>query len=365
MSALLNFPDRTEEWFQAPPLAHGESFVKADAYRSRDDGPRLGPVGRVYAWGPSAGDWSGVGRWVARWRSPFSGSSVVVSSAVAPAPFHDLESARTEFVHPNAAAWTATVSEDGAHALFLTHPNGRPPELTAIDEHGSLAPITRVDGEPWSIVDSAVRIGSDWFIASPVDAQRDHIEILRADARGARRLTMLERQLYGLPPPETVRLARSESGSLVGVLVEGEPPADGLRARRWVIPVSIESGESLAPEPLGMPDLSDRYEVPVCTDGAGSGWVIEAPWPDANVTIDLGPAVAPVKLPSVLARFRVSSDRACVERLAADISEEGLAAVVTRQGVSRPVATEPTLPMVVATDEPIALRCSVAALGKR
>ncbi len=141
-----------------------------------------------------------------------------------------------------------------------------------------------------------------------------------------------------------------------------------------MIPVSLESGETLAPEPLGMPDLSDRDEVPVCTDGAGAGWVVEAPWPDANVTIALGPTVAPVTLHSVLARFRVSSDRACVERLAADISEDALASlaslasVASRSGIpgsGKALDAEPSLPMVVATDEPIALRCSVAAFGRR
>ena len=373
--ALPPTVSRTEPWFHPPSVSHAETLVQVDTFRAFDGGPRLGPLGRVYAWGPTAGDWSGVGRWVARWRSPFGGLSAVASSATVPSPFRDIDGARADMVsHVGSGAWTTAIAEDSSHALLIARFPNRPAEITAVDEGGALAPLLRVDGEPWGAIDSVLRIGSEWFVASPEDSEHERVAIFRNDAAGARQIASVQRHLVG-PAFGPVRLARGGGGggdgpSLLGVVIDGEPAFDRSISRRWVIPVDVESGKLEAPEPLGAVDLSDRTEVPVCADDSDAGWVIEAPWPNANVTVDLGAASESVALRQVYARTRLSSDRACVERLAADIGDETFDAVLASQQVTSPIeritdASPILLPVVLVADAPFALRCAPAPSTER
>jgi hypothetical protein len=331
--------------FAAPLVTSADRLVHADVFQAFDS-PHLGPFGRIYAWGPASGDWSGLGRWVTRWRSPFDGRSAVRSTMIAATPFQDAESARTELGLGRAGpvGFGGTVSEDATHALLTVNRNGHPLELVTLDDGGPSVPIRRADGASWGLVDAALRIGPDWFIAAPTEAHRTVIEILRASDGIARRIASVPR-LLTTSSTSPVRLARSDEGGALGVVVEGEPSPDRAGVRRWVVPVEIDSGIIDAPQPLGAVDLGDRGDIAVCDERGATGWTIDTTWPNPNVTVELGDAEAPAYLHRVFARLRISSDRACVERLVGDVSDDALDHAEGR--VLRLPSNEPTLPVTL------------------
>jgi hypothetical protein len=121
-----------------------------------------------------------------------------------------------------------------------------------------------------------------------------------------------------------------------------------------VVPIDLDSGQVGVPEALGVTDLSDRDHVTGCGDGLGSGWILDAMWPSANVTLGLGGADRPY-LQAVYARLRISTDRVCVERLAGE-SDVSPARVRAAHGPLPGLAAPLT---VVVTDgsAPLDLRC--------
>ena len=326
-------PPSTGSWFSTPSISRGDRLVHADLFPGFEPAWRAGPIGRVYAWGPASGDWTSLGRWVTRWRSPFGGRANVRSSAVAATPFQDAELARAELgaSSPGAASFTLLVSEEGLHALRIARHNGRAPELAALDFGGTEVVVRRADGVDWTVPDAALRVGASWFIATSDGAHRT-IDVFRADAGVARHLATVHRLLMSTARGQ-VRLARAEGAAAIGLVIEGEPPPHRAAAGRWVVPIDIESGRVDAPESLGAIDLTDRRDVSLCEDRGTSGWIFDATWQDANVTVEFPPA-EPVHLHRVYARLRLSDDRVCVERLAGETSED----VMTR---SRPWDTRP------------------------
>jgi hypothetical protein len=112
-----------------------------------------------------------------------------------------------------------------------------------------------------------------------------------------------------------------------------------------VVPVEIDSGIIDAPQPLGAVDLGDRGDIAVCDERGATGWTIDTTWPNPNVTVELGDAEAPAYLHRVFARLRISSDRACVERLVGDVSDDALDHAEGR--VLRLPSNEPTLPVTL------------------
>ncbi len=352
---------RADASFSPPPLSRGDVLVHADVLRGLDAGLRPGPLGRVYAWGPATGEWAGLGRWVARWRSPFGGMTSLASGSAAAAPFADAAAARAELGvgRSGLVSWTLAVAEDPAHALLVSHPQGRAPEVTAVDDGGRLAPVLRLDGEPWVRVDAAIRVVGAWYIAAPDDARRATIGLFRVDAGGARLVARVHR-LLATAAAGPVQLARGLAGNTLGVVVEGETLVDR-NAPRWVVPVEIESGQVGVPQPLGAADLSDRGDVPICADAGGSGWVLDGSWPRANVTVDLGTSGEPAYLAQVYARFRISTDRVCLERLTGETTPEALALAAphghSATGPQPGSDGEAALPVVAVTDGALALSC--------
>jgi hypothetical protein len=353
-------PAGVDARFAPPTVARGDEIVHVDLF-GFDAGQTLGPVGRIYAWGPATGEWSGLGQWVTLWRSPFGGTASVASSGVLPAPFRSAEGARADLGlgRSGPASWTLVVGQEPSHALIVTRRPGHALDLAAVDEGGAQVPIRRVDGEPWGAIDAALRVGSEWLIAAPESSQRAAVVLYRADPDGARRVATVPRLLAG-PSSGAVRLARGGARGTLGVVVDGEPTADRRVVRRWVVPVSLESGQLDAPEPIGAADLSDRGPLAPCGDETGAGWTLEMAWPGASVRVDDGSPDA-ASLRQVQARVRVSSGRACLERLAGRMSEDALAHLrAERRAPEATAGAEPHLPVVVVSDAPHALLCDRA-----
>ena len=307
-----------------PHLARGEVRVREELHPI-DGGLSPARYGSVYAWGPSTGDWMGRGRWLAEWRSPFAATPASWSATeIAPAPFADAAMA-TGVLSGHASNASVTVGNDPSHALLVRRTSGKPPELAGMEAGGRLWPIVRDDGEPWASVDAALRIMGDWYVAVPSDSRRSAIDIFRAEPRGARRLARVARHLSE-PALGQVRLAHGVDGNQLGLVVDGEPQNDRGVPRRWVVPIDLDTGLVGPPESLGSADLGDRDSVAPCVGAGGGGWLLDTTWPNAEVTLNPEAGGDPSPLHQVYARFRISSDRVCVEAMAGEarLSAPGL-----------------------------------------
>jgi hypothetical protein len=354
-------PVAPELSFDEPEQTRSDHLFHADIFGAAHSGA----VGRIFAWGPASTDWSGQGRWVVRWRSPFGGKAATASSLVAAAPFQDADDARNALGvgRTGPVSFTAVVSEDAAHLLLrIVHP-GRTTELATLDAGGTFAPVRRADGAAWSDIDDAIRVGPDWFIASPTDARRSTIDVFRATDGVARRVVSVER-LLSVPSARRVRLARGAGGdgrAALGMIVEGEPAPERAAIHRWVIPIDPSAGTVDAPQPLGAADLSDRSHLTVCDERAAAAWVFDTSWPNPNISVDLADHEPPVFLHRVYARLRLSADRACVLRLEGEIEDEAPSAA--GRPAARRTVGKATLPvtLVTAATGPSLVECASGA----
>ena len=126
--------------FETPAIGRTDRLFHADIFGAGHSGA----VGRIFAWGPASADWSGQGRWVVRWRSPFGGKTASASSLVAAAPFQDADDARDALGvgRSGPVSFTAVVSDDAAHLLLrVVHP-GRTTEVATLDAGGTFAKRT-------------------------------------------------------------------------------------------------------------------------------------------------------------------------------------------------------------------------------
>ncbi len=57
----------------APNFPESERGMSFEVQELFERYPRLGPLARIYAWGPKAGDWDTQGKWQVKWLSPFAG----------------------------------------------------------------------------------------------------------------------------------------------------------------------------------------------------------------------------------------------------------------------------------------------------
>jgi hypothetical protein len=144
--------------------------------------------------------------------------------------------------------------------------------------------------------------------------------------------------------------------------LDGEPSADRRGARRWVVPVDVESSRVNPPEPLGSADLSDRSVIDVCRGTGGDGWVLSMNWPNANIAIVAGSPAEPVQLRQVYARVRLWADRACLERVTGQTRDERVVNGRTEHPAGESSAgLQADLPVVVVTDRAHTLACARAA----
>lgn len=311
----------------APAVPVGDLGLAIDASHVLDHGARSRPVGRVYAWGPSTGDWDASGHWQVMWSPPWSSppgfGSDTRSSAVGPAPWPSLEVAARTLgsalgVPPE---WSVVPGDDADHALLVgrrstlggTPSPGGLLELAALEAERAPVDVRRPGGEPWPDLQGAVRTGGRWYIATSQGSGEPAATVVwLLDGASAREVGRLPRVAPELAGP--ARLARRAGGAgpsdAVGLVTTG-PDAEGAErgSSIWVSSLDPESHVFGNPELLGAADLSDRTVAP-CT-GDDSGWEIEATFPG---TIDLRVGAAwRSRLQGGLTRLRLWRAGACVD----------------------------------------------------
>jgi hypothetical protein len=288
------------------------------------------PVAHLYAWGPKGGEWEQLGRWQVRWQWPWGGWADARSSANVPAPWPGLDAARRALV-----GWGIVASGDDAdHALLIARRALGPPGTDALLLESDRAPVEvqRPGGDPLPEAEGAVRIGGRWYlVTAQAPAELSATVIWRLEGSAARELARVPRGGFETRPP--LHLARRSDGKALGLVVEGQPDVQrgGLL---WVSGVDLETGAVGDPQPLAPIDLSDRT-VSVCA-GDDAGWQIDLPYPGA-VRLHAGAGWSS-SLQGVMARMRLSPERACVERVLGSADAYASSAPETPSGAFR-VAT--------------------------
>jgi hypothetical protein len=307
-----------------PPSLHpDERGITAEALQRVERSPQTGPLARVYAWGPKNGDWEHASRWLVRWVSPYGGWSDARGSLPSSVPQLLLDASRvaTPSSVPIMATWQLGVSDDGAHALIAARrsgPHGMEVTLFELEEGHAPLEVRRADGEPFTDIESATRMGGRWYLSSaPLTTWAN--TLFQIDGGIARELARVPRAGMDARPSGS-RLARRADGRSVGLVVDGQPSPDRAGAQRWVVPIDVDSGSVGEPEPLGASDLGDRPTLALCTEDDG-GWVLDAPY---NLGVRLYVAGKSAgSLSSIDARLRVSSGSACIEKLAGTMGSFG------------------------------------------
>lgn len=145
-------------------------------------------------------------------------------------------------------------------------------------------------------------------------------------------------------------------------MVEGQPTAEHPSSVRWALPIDLESGALGEPEPLGYTDLAGRA-LDACADDV-PGWVLDTSIPASSVRMRLPHGSGSIN--GVLARLRLTSTRACVERLAGtyDGQTPERTAQLVRLGTSSVRSSTPLHPgelfvTAVSAQTRFPLKCSV------
>jgi hypothetical protein len=337
---------------------------------------QLGPLARVYGWGPKSGEWDTAGRWQIKWLSPFAGWPEVRSSlaVIPPQVILDVVKAPTTYGYPYygsyaAGQWSIATGDDPSHALLMGRRMARGNELVLFEVEADHAPveIRRVDGEPFIEIEAVVRASGRWFVVSapPPGVNTPMTVLWQIDGAIARELVRVPRAAEmamnnGIMKP---RLARRSDGRAIGLVVDGQSTAERAgTALRWVLPIDLETAQLGEPEPIGYADLAGR-QLDACSDDV-VGWVLDAPLPSTNPRLRMPGGSGYVH--NVYARVRLTTTRACVERIAGmyDGQTQERAVQLTRPGAAA-TRTGPTLRpgevLVTATSAQVRypLRCTV------
>lgn len=287
-------------------VVHGDSFDIFGGSRN------LGLVGRAYAWGPKGIDWDRGVSWNVYWLSPFDASNRTMHAKATTIPAPVLDWLKPLSVRGGPSANWQIAVDDSEHALFgmRAYTNGSfTTTLFALDASRTAAQISRNDGETFGQVGAAVRVGSRWVVmqTQPSSPERPAIALFVIEGTSARLVAKLPRILAGAQSV-TLRLAAGPTDHTVGIVVD----PNGSGAERWIIPVKLDSGEVLDPEPVGLVDFTDK-SLRGC-DRAG-GYRFDTP---VQGTVTMG---APGNLFNVVARVRVAQNFACIEAMTGNYNQ--------------------------------------------
>ena len=362
---------------ELPPFMH----QAAPSFRDPDRGinisvdqlversPSLGPLARVYGWGPKTGDWDTLGHWQVRWLSPFAGwPEIHASLAVAPpTPIIDLTRG-AGYQWNGGLSWQLATGDDATHAVLVGRRRGTDVVLYELEADRAPVEIHRADGEPFGDVEALVRAGGRWLVATAPMATSGALVSIVWQVEGgiARELARVPRALgesvearSSFGQSSKTKLARRSDGRAIGFVVDGQPTADRAVSVRWVLPIDLESGAIGEPESLGYADLAGRTLGP-CTDDL-TGWTLDTALP-ASVKLRLSSGQGSVT--NVFGRLRMSGERACIERLAGTYGEPSAATgQLSRAGIpSRSNTSRPGEVQVTATSGQtrFPLRCTSA-----
>jgi hypothetical protein len=300
-----------------PVLGADEAGMKVDATTSLERTTPAAATARIDAWGPKNGDWDRLGRWKVYWLGPFGGWPEVRSSATTQAPWPSLDLARRALT-PNAGTvnqWVLAGGDDADHALLVGRhlSSNATAELIVLEADRAPVDVRRPGGEPLPEVIAATRVGGRWYVATAQPAgDLGATVVWLLDGSQAREIARLPRTMGDART--TLRLARRADGRALGVVVDGQGEGERGPAVRWVSSVDLETGAVGEPTALAPVDLADR-SVALCT-GDDGGWQVDVPYP-GHVTLHAG--ARETSLEYSLARLRLSSRRACLERMAGSV----------------------------------------------
>ena len=113
----------------------------------------------------------------------------------------------------------------------------------------------RADGQPLGDIESAVRMGGRWYVAT---SEPLATAIWELESGSAREVTRVPRAGYeGGTRPVALRLAKRADGRMLGAIVDGPPMTEGAarpsrwQNQTWVLPIDVDSGTLHDPERLG------------------------------------------------------------------------------------------------------------------
>jgi hypothetical protein len=347
-------------------LRESDRGLYVDVREAVERTPSVGMLARVYGWGPKSGDWDALGRWQVRWLSPFAGWQDAHVSLPAPPPQIVLDQTRFGssgiYGMPGQdKSYRFAAGDDPAHALLVGARQSRETVVFEVEADRVPVEVHRADGEPFTDVEGVVRAAGRWFLAAPasVVSTSPVTVVWQIDGAVARELVRIPRAF-----PENsylhdahAKLARRSDGRAIGLVVEGQPAAERNASVRWVLPIDLESGALGEPESLGYVDLAGRT-LEGCTDDV-VGWVLDAPLSSPSVRIHIGAASGGLSGPE--ARFRLTSERACIERVAGTYDGQSAerAAQLARSGAVRTaLRSGELLVTAMSAQTRYALRCT-------
>lgn len=364
-----------------PAMRDSERGIQLEVRELPDRAPQTLALARIYAWGPKTGDWDTQGRWQIRWLSPFAGWPEIRSTTAVlpPSTIVDLSRMGTSYggyyggyygggyyggygSTYGTGNFVIATGDDTNHALLGVRKTTRT-ELALFELEAERAPveIRRADGEPFTEFDGFVRAAGRWFFASAAQASSPMTTIWQVDGAVARELVRVPRTTADNAPrtPGSSRLARRSDGRAIGLVVDGQPTGERSSniAVRWVLPIDLETGQLGEPEPLGYTDLAGRT-LDACTDDV-VGWTVDAA---LTGSVRLKTPKGSGYVTQTYARLRLTSARACVERIAGFYDGQSperaaqLTGVATRSPLPKPGEI---LASVQAAQQRHPLRCTV------
>ncbi len=295
---------------KGPRIPNGAAGVSAESRVALQRTQHGEEFARIYAWGPSSGDWDLGGRWQVLWQWPWGAWTDVRSSAEAAAGWTTVDAARQALGIGAPIEWSLTV-DDAEHALLAGRRvyGAARTDLLVVESSRPPLEVRTSGGDPLADIDGAVRLAGHWYLATGASSGEPPSAVVWVvDGATAREIARLPR--LGIEPRSPVRLASRGDGRTLGVVVDGEA-SDGASAERWVFPIDAETGTLGEPELLGAANLGDRTSLGPCT-GEDAGWELEQAYP-GSVQVRVGPYRTYLQSPYL--RMRVSRGAACVERV--------------------------------------------------
>jgi hypothetical protein len=324
------------------------------------------PLGRLYAWGPSTGEWDSMGRWQVRWDWAWGGWTDARSSAISPSPWSTLDGARHGLgIGPGSpVGWAIVPGDDPDHALLVSRPGSGSAGalLTVLESNRPPLPVQRGGDDSWPELQGALRTGGRWFVLTSEDPGEPPAAVLSTIDLGGRAREWLRIPRAGFDARADLHLARQDDGRAIGFVAEGRPDASHPPSS-WLVSVDLETRAISDPSPLA-PLSALRRGTEIC--GADDpGWALDEFYP-GTVEIDVGDRWRST-LQATRARVRLSRDRACIDGISGSVDPFATAApdVLAAAGsIARPVR-QPDRPSSVlpvsifSARTRFALRCGV------
>lgn len=353
----------------APTLRDSERGINIEVRELFERYPNVGPLARVYGWGPKTGDWDSLGRWQVKWLSPFAGWNEVRASLATTPPQFVLDMTKIGSGYSygiiSNSSFQLAPGDDGAHALLIGRRIARTEGLVfELEADRAPVEVRRADGEPFGEIEGVVRVAGRWYVATQATSATGSLVtvIWQIEGSVARELGRAPRSMGHSSSSSTARarLARRSDGRAIALVVEGEPTAERANSVRWALPIDLESGALGEPEALGYADLAG-LTLDGCTDDV-TGWVFDTPMASSSVRLRVPSGAG--TLSGVYARLRLTKSRVCVERLTGSYdgqSAERAAQLARTGGATRTAPNTGEIGVTVLSQQKrFPLRCSVS-----